>query len=103
MNERRAPLNGVSKDTYVESHSDSKLNAQLTYDLFTGLRNDLCRKIDGVSCQFKECNDIFIRKSHPRIPLSWPGLLGLIGGIGVLIGLGAVNWEKILPIISKFL
>lgn len=107
--DRRAPLGGVDKETYVHSAENAVLNAELTYNLLSGLKSDVCSEIKHVKedlkecklhggCQFADCQHMFIKKVHPRIPLSMPELIFFILTLGTLVGLGYITLKDVLGI-----
>ena len=93
---------GISKDAFVQSSKNPELNASLTYDLVAGLRADICRKIDSIketsTCQLQNCDVRFVKKVHPKVPLSVVGFIGTVFGACFLILAGIIKWETIFAV-----
>lgn len=91
---REEPLGGIEKSTYVGSASDPEQHAKLSYDLFHALSS----KIDNFQGMCGYCDRIFIKRVHPRIPLSLPELVICAAGVGILFGLGYLEWNDVLKL-----
>ena len=93
MNERRQPLGGVKKETYVHAaNNDPILSAQLTYDLIVGIKSDLCHEIKQIQCQPEVCVKKFVKVGHVKVA-------GIIILSSLFIG-GVIRlavWLKIVP------
>ena len=97
--DRRKPLGGVQKETFVSSADNPHLNAEFTYDLIAGLRSDLCHKIDEIKsgCLYRdtECHKIYVPRLIRKLPLTPMEIMILLGGAGVLVGIGVWGNVKI--------
>lgn len=109
--DRRQPLGGVRKDTYVHSGGH-----ELTYDLIAGIKSDLCHEIKKIyedttaikaqcSCRLEQCKEDFdkryIRKAWEKLPLSKSELIAYLVFIGVLIGLGIIEFTNVIKWVPK--
>ena len=92
--DRRKPLGGVEKETYVNTGGNP-----LTFDLIVGMKSDLCHEIkliqkdtDAIksqcSCRMGQCELKFIKRVHPKIPLSIAEFTAYLVIAGILVGLG---------------
>jgi len=83
--DRRQPLGGVKKETYIHSGGH-----ELTYDLIAGMKSDLCHEIKLIkadteaiklqcSCRVSGCKAAFdkryLKKVHDKVPVSLYGLI----------------------------
>jgi len=108
MTERRKPFGGVTKETYVANGGNP-----LQYELMQGLKADLCYEIKKIkentdsikaqcSCRVSECkagfDSRYIKKVHPKIPLSIAEFTAYLVIAGVLLGLGYKLLHLPLPI-----
>jgi len=113
MTDRRTPLGGVDKDTFVDSAHDPALNAKLTFDLISGIKSDLCHEIKLIkadteviklqcACRAAECKATYdmryIKRVHPKIPLSIAEFIFYLVTVGALFGLGYKLSNLPLPI-----
>lgn len=112
FHDRRKPLGGVEKSTYVDSGGHP-----LTYDLIAGLRSELCAAILSVksdTVQFKKngatecvkCKEEFtgqyIKKAFGKWPVSIVEFIFYILVVGVLIGTSIINPKELLKQFFKF-
>ena len=96
--DRRKPFGGITRETYVESGGKG-----IEYDLMSGIKSDLCHEIKLIkedtaaiknqcACRLSQCNAAFeskfIKKVHPKIPLSIAEFTAYLVIAGVLLGLG---------------
>lgn len=110
--DRRRPLGGIEKATYVESGGHP-----LTYDLIAGLRGEVCAallsikentaklKVIGDTNCFKcknELADQYIKKAFGKWPVSVVELFVYILLIGILIGSSILDPKGLLKHIIKF-
>lgn len=112
MNDRRKPLGGVDKDTFVHSAEDAQLNAELTYNLLAGMRSDLCFKFEEIkqevadikiqcSCRLEQCNKDFVHRMKIKdksLPISRATFFFGCAMCLVLIGAGIWQPEKVLAV-----
>ena len=100
MNERRKPLGGVLKSTYVHSGGH-----ELTYDLIAGIKSDLCHEIRLIqedtaeiksqcSCRMGACNKKFVTRAQ----VYWATIIIC----SFLSGLGILNWHELKKIAAIF-
>ena len=108
MTERRKPFGGITKETFVQAGGNL-----IEYELMSGIKSDLCYEIKLIkedtaaikgqcSCRMAECNanfdSRFIKRVHPKIPLSIAEFTAYLVIAGVLIGLGYKVLNLPLPI-----
>ena len=101
VKDRRKPLGGVEKQTYVDSGGHP-----LTYDLIAGLRSELCAAIksvkddtetfkqaDVVSCAAcrEELSTKYIKKAFGKWPVSVVELFVYVLLIGIFIGSAIID------------
>ena len=111
MTDRRKPLGGVTKDSFVHSWSNPEENAKLTYDLLNGLASDLCykfsqtdKKVDDLKIDFEnhpaDCEGRFIKSfaKFRGLQLSLYNFLVLVLVFGVLIGLGVLEFTDVISV-----
>lgn len=127
MKDRRKPLGGVDKDTFVKSAGDPVLNAELTYDLLAGIKSDLCHELQTANakidynrevvagkineiktqceCRMAECLQQNDRRYLQRFsmfgkifPISPVGFLVIFAGFWFLVGLGILEISDVLDI-----
>ena len=111
MNDRRQPLGGVSKDAYLHTGGH-----ELTFDLIAGMKSDLCHEIKLIkqdtdfiksqcSCRLVECKADFdkryIKKVWEKLPVSKAELIAYLLFIGVLIGLGMIEFTAVAKWLPK--
>ena len=94
MTERRKPFGGITKETFVQAGGNP-----IEYELMSGIKSDLCYEIKLIkedtaaikqqcSCRMGMCETKFIKRVHPKIPLSIAEFTAYLVIAGVLIGLG---------------
>jgi len=103
--ERRRPLGGVAKETYIASGGHP-----LTYDLMAGMRSEVCEGLKSVKEDTKylkrhgvehcvickaDLERQFIRKAFKKWPVSIVELIFYVLIIGILIGTHTVSIERI--------
>jgi len=109
MTERKAPLGGVDKETFVESAKDAGHNARLTYNVFEALYDEMKKIGDDVSsikqqcsCRVAECKAEFdmryLRRFSKNIPFSTSEIVVYSIMFGILVGLGYIAIDKIFKI-----
>jgi len=113
MTERRAPLGGVDKETFVHSAKDPDYHAELAFNLLSGLKSDLCHEIKLIgsdvaaikkqcSCRVAECKADFdkryVKRFSEKIPFSKGEVVVYAIIFGALIGLGYIAVDKIFKI-----
>lgn len=113
MNDRRKPLGGVDKSTFVHSFGDARLNAEFTYDLISGLRSDICFKMDSIKeamakekKQCFECQQQFVKKMKLKnnfLPISKIAFYAICAIILISIGAGIIGPMEIVKLIKPFL
>lgn len=92
MTERRRPLGGVTKETYIKAGGDA-----LTYDLMAGVRSDVCEEIVSLHGELKalrencgkcqvDLEDKFIKKAFGKWPVSIVEMVAYLVILGILIG-----------------
>ena len=91
MNDRRRPLGGVEKDTFVHSAEDPQKNAELTYDLLFGMKSEICFALDEIkqqcTCRADQCGKRFEKlENRKKWDFSVSAIMGLVGGAAAMIG-----------------
>ena len=98
--DRRQPLGGISKETYVHHGGN-----EITYELISGMKSDLCHEIrkikktadeikDNMLCNVDSCKKVFVTRKQVYI------VVGIIGAF--LIGLGIISVYDLEKIIKLF-
>lgn len=99
-NDRRQPLGGISKETYVHHGGND-----ITYELIRGLKSDLCHEIkliqadtavikSNCACREKACKKKYVTRTQVYIAT------GII--CAFLVGLGIISWHEIGKILEVF-
>jgi hypothetical protein len=61
MQDKRKPLGGVTKESFVHSSKDAELNAEYTYDILSGLSSVLLCEIQDIknqcTCRMGKCSE----------------------------------------------
>ncbi len=108
--DRRKPLGGVEKTTYVESGGHP-----LTYDLVAGLRSELCAAIhflrddikdfrdkDLLHCKAckEELSSQYIKKAFGKWPVSIIEVIVYLLVVGMLIGSQVIDVKEVIKFLN---
>ena len=108
MNDRRQPLGGISKETFVNAQ-DEMLYRGLQYDILSCIDS----KIQFNSGQIKQINDKcpkdcivdfdrrYVRKVWEKLPVSKVELIAYLLFIGILIGMKVIPFTAIAKWLPK--
>lgn len=112
--DRREPLGGVKKETFVHSADDPRNNAEMTYDLIAGVKSDLCHELKAIrkiietmettsTGRKQSCDTEYIKRAKIggySLPVSWFPIIVAGGLFCIAIGYGLLEWKSIVGIIK---
>jgi len=100
MPDRRQPLGGISKETYVHHGGND-----ITYELIRGMKSDLCYEIrdlkekvdeirEQINCNVDSCKKVFVTRKQVYL------VVGILGAF--LVGLGIISLYDLGKILKFF-
>ena len=93
MDEKRSI--GLTREAYIEFHlsGDPAKVAGAEYDLHEATKRCIMNRIDNLCTS---CNSpAYVKKIHPKVPLSWPGAFGLLALVVLGIDSGLLHGRLI--------
>jgi hypothetical protein len=108
MDDRRQPLGGISRETFVNPKSDTH-ERELLFDVLSCIDSKIQHNAGQISEINSKCpNDCltmfdkrYIRKVWEKLPVSKVELIAYLLFIGVLIGLGMIEFNAIAKWLPK--
>ncbi len=98
MQERRAPMGGISKETFINPTSQTH-ERELLYDMLSCIDSKVklnSEKIEKIKDRPAQCVEDFDRRYFKRLHAIIAGLMA----ISALVGYGFLNWQMVLEILK---
>jgi len=106
--ERRSNVSGITREAYIELHlrGDKEKVAGADYDMLLGIKDCVSKTIAELcqQCAMRPalCDKKYIKKVHPKIPLSLVGILGTIFLLVIGFDAGILHGRLLREIVEFF-
>lgn len=105
MKDRRAPLGGISKPTFmaVGANSVGEDFAGMLYDMMRDIKACQLRQIKKCDTCTEAFDKRYLKRITEKIPLSWPEFIFAILAVGGLVALGYIDMGVIIKVLKVWL